>query len=55
MAFKSFSNFSAGGHLVYRSGTISATFGREDLGTSPMTFEHTGPRAQQQLAFKANC
>ena len=27
--FKDFSIFSSGGHLVYRSGTILAIFGRE--------------------------
>ena len=49
MAFKDFSIFSSGGHLVYRSETILAILVGSHLGNIPMKFES---RVKEELAFK---
>ena len=52
--FKHFSFFSMGGHLVYQSRTILAILVGSHLGNIPMKLNHTGPRVQEEIAFKAN-
>ena len=42
--FKDFSIFSSGGHLVYRSGTISAILVGSRLGNIPMKFKSHWPK-----------
>ena len=44
LAFKDFSIFSSGGHLVYQSGTILAILVGSHLGNIPMEFESCWPK-----------
>ena len=54
MAFKDFSIFSTGGHLVYWSGTILAILVWSYLGNISVKFESHRLRVQEGLTFKAN-
>ena len=54
MAFKDFSIFSSGGHLVYRSGTILAILVGSHLGSIPMKFESHWPKGSGGVSFYGN-
>ena len=49
--FKDFSNFSSGGHLVYRSGMILAIFVRSHLSNIPLKFESHWPQGSGGVSF----
>ena len=49
--FKDFSIFSSGGHLVYRSGTISAILVASHLGNIPMKFDLHWPKGLGGVSF----
>ena len=51
--FKDFSNFSCGGHLVYRSGRIIAILVGSYLGNIPMKFESHWPKGLGGVSFKS--
>ena len=48
---KDVSNFSSGGHLVYRSGTILAILVGSHLGNIPMKFESHWPKGSGKFSF----
>ena len=49
--FKDFSNFSSGGHLVYRSGTVLAILVGSHLGNIPVKFESHWPKGSGGVGF----
>ena len=49
--FKDFSILSSGGHLVYRSKTVSAILVGSHLGNIPMKFESHWPKASGGVSF----
>ena len=51
VAFKDFSIFSSGGHLVYQSGTILAILVGRHLGNIPVKFESHWPKNSGGVSF----
>ena len=49
--YKDFSIFSSGGHLVYRSRTISAILVGSHLGNISMKFESQWPKGSRGISF----
>ena len=49
--FKDFSNFSSGGHLVYRSGTILPILVGSHLGNIPMNSKSHLPKGSGGVSF----
>ena len=49
--FKDFSNFSSGGHLVYRSRTILPILVGNHLGNIPRKFESHWPKGSGGVSF----
>ena len=54
LAFKDFSIFTSGDHLVYRSKTVLSILVGSHLGNIPMKFESYWPKGSGGVAFKAN-
>ena len=52
LRLKIFLFFSMGGHLVYRSGTISAVLVGSHLGNIPMKFESHWPKGSGGVSFE---
>ena len=51
--FKDFSNFSSGGHLVYRSEMTLATFVGSHLRNIPVKFELCRPKGSGGVSFQS--